>query len=87
MYAHRLIQRVNRNEEGAEGQKQRMRTGMIKVLGLNHKRKNQSNPSIAWFMFHKIYCMYSDIKNKEKINAAMLLTRISERKEANKFNE
>ena len=31
-YAHRLIQRVNRNEEGAEVQKQRTRTGPITIL-------------------------------------------------------
>ena len=30
----RLDQRVNRNKKGAEGQKQRTRTIMIKVLGL-----------------------------------------------------
>ena len=28
-YSHRLIQRVNINEEGSEGQKIRIRTGMI----------------------------------------------------------
>ena len=62
-YACRLIQRVNRNEEGAEGQKQIKITGMIKVLGLSHRRANQSDPRLTWFMFNRIYCMYSDINN------------------------
>ena len=87
MYARRLIQRVNRNEEVAEGQKQRTRTGLIKVLGLRHNRAKQSDPTIAWFMFHKIYRMYSDIKNKEERNYAMLLTIISEQEESNKIKE
>ena len=72
-YAHGLIQCVNRNEEGAEGQKRRTRTGMVKFLGIINKRENKGDPSLAWFMFHKIYCMYSDIKNKEEINSYMLL--------------
>ena len=28
------------------------------------KRENQSDPRLDWFMFHKIYYMYSDNKNK-----------------------
>ena len=38
-------------------------------------------------MFHKIYYMYIDIKNKEELNTAMLLTSISEHKEANIVNK
>ena len=64
-----------------------MRTGMIKVLGLIHKREKQSYPRLAWFMSHKIYRMYSDIKKKEEINAAMLLRSMSEHEEANKVKE
>ena len=63
-YAHRLIKRLNINEEGEEGQKLRTRTGLIKVSGLSHKRSKKSDPRLTWFMFHKIYCIYSDIKNK-----------------------
>ena len=60
---------------------------MIQVLGLSHKRAKQSDPRIAWFIFHNIYYMYSDIKNKEDINYAMLLTSMSEHKESNKVNK
>ena len=64
-----------------------MITGTIKVSGLRHKRAKKIGPRIPWLMFHKIYCMYSYIKNKEEINAAMLITSMSEHKEANKVNK
>ena len=38
-------------------------------------------------MFHRIYHMYSDIKNKEEINAALLITRISDHEDINKVSE
>ena len=38
-------------------------------------------------MFHKIYHMYSDIKNKEEINAALLLTSMSDHEDINKVME
>ena len=60
---------------------------MINVLVLIHKRENQSDPRLARFMFHKIYWMYSGIKNREENNTDMLLTSISEYKEAKKVNE
>ena len=86
-YSHRLIQRVNINEEGSEGQKIRIRTGMIKVLVLIYKGENKNDPRLTWFMFHRIYYMYSDIKNKEEQNTDMLLTSMSEHKEANIVNK
>ena len=60
---------------------------MIKVLVLRHKRSKKSNQRLAWLIFHKIYCMYIDISNKEEINAAMLLTSMSYHKEPNRVNE
>ena len=38
-------------------------------------------------MFHKIYCMYYDINNKEEINADMILISMSEHEESKKVNE
>ena len=38
-------------------------------------------------MLHKIYRMYSDIKNKQERNYAMLLTSISKHEESNKVNK
>ena len=77
-YDRRVIAFVNKEEENSEGQKRETVTGIIKVLGLIHKRGKQFDPRLAWEMFHKIYHMYSDIKNKEEINAALLLTSMSD---------
>ena len=77
-YYHRLIAPVNKEEENAEGQKRKTTTGIIKVSGLSHKRVNKCDLRLAWEMFHKIYHMYSDIKNKEKTNTALLLTIMSD---------
>ena len=60
---------------------------MIKVSGLVHKGENKYDLRLAWFMFHKIYRMYSDINNKEEINAAMIIKSMSEHKESNKGNK
>ena len=86
-YARRVIAHVNKEEENAEGQKRKTRTGIIKVSGLSHKRAKQCDPRLAWEMFHKIHHMYSDIKNKEEINAALLLTRMSDHEDINKVSE
>ena len=54
---------------------------MIKVLGITQKRGKESDTRLAWFMFYKIYRVYNDLKNKEEINADMLLPSMSEHKE------
>ena len=64
-YSHRLIGRVNKEEDNAEGQKRNTTTVIINVLGLSHKMSKKFYPGLSWEMFHNIYHMYSDIKNKE----------------------
>ena len=86
-HARRVIARVNKEEDNAEGQKMKTRTGIIKVLGLSHKRSKQCGPKLAWDMFHTIHHMYSDIKNKEEKNAALLLTITSDHEDINKVSE
>ena len=86
-YAHILIVRVNREEENSDGHKKKTTTGIINVLGLSHKRAKQYDPRLAWEMFHKIYHIYRDIKNKEKTNAALLLTSMSDHEDINKVRE
>ena len=86
-YAFRLIQRVNINEEGSEGQKQRTRTVMIKFLVLSHKMAEQSDLRLACFMFHNLYRMYINSKNKEEINTDVIIKRMSEHEESNKVNK
>ena len=83
-YARRVIARVNKEEDNAEGQKRKTRTGIIKVSGLSHKRAKQCDTRLTWEIFHKIHHMYIDIKNKEETNAALLLTRMSDHENINK---
>ena len=63
-----------------------MRKCVIEVLGLRNRMAKQSDSRLAWFMFHKIYCLYSDIKKKEEINVDMVLTSMPEHVESNKVN-
>ena len=70
-----------------EGQKRKTRTGIITVSGFIDNRSNQCDPRLAWEMFHNIYHMYSDIKNKEEINVALLLTSMSDHEDINKVRE
>ena len=53
-YSRRVIVRVNKEEENAEGQKRKTRTRIIKFSGLSHKREKKCNPRLAWEMFHRI---------------------------------
>ena len=73
-YDWRVIFHVNKEEENTEGQKRKTTTGKIKVYRLIYKRANQSGPRLAREMFHNIYHMYIDIKNKDITNMALLLT-------------
>jgi hypothetical protein len=63
-YARKVIRRVNAKEEDMEGQKRKSRTGEIKVAGLSNKRAKQSDPILAWLMFHSICRMYRHMRNK-----------------------
>ena len=86
-YAHRVIARVNKEEENSEVNKRNTMTGTINILGLSHKRVKQCDPRLAWEMFHNIYHMYSDIKNKEETNEALLLTSMSDHEDINKVSK
>ena len=86
-YARRVIARVNKEEENAEGQKRKTTTGIIKVSGLIQNRAKQCDPRLAWEIFHKIYHIYSYIKHKEEINADLLLNSISDHKYINKISK
>ena len=86
-YVRRVIARVNKEEDNAEGQKRKTRTGIIKVSGFIHKRAKQCDPRLAWETFHKIYHMYSDIKNIEETNAYLLLTSMSDHKYMNQVSK
>ena len=86
-YAHRVISRVNKEEENSEGEKRKKITGKIKVYGLSHKRGNQSDPELSREIFHKIFYMYSDINNKEETKSDLLLTSMSDHKYMSKVSK
>ena len=86
-YSYRVIAPVNKEEENTEGKKRKMKKGTMNVSGLFHKRSKKSDPGLAWEMFHKIYHMYSNIKNKEETNEALMLTSMSDQKDTNKVSE
>ena len=77
----------NKEEEKAEGNNINTKTGTIKVSRLNHKRAKKSDPRLDWEMFHKIYHMYSDIKNKEETNADLMLTSKLDHKDINQISK
>ena len=60
---------------------------MINVWGLLQKRTYKCDLRLAWEMFHKIYHMYSYIKNKEETNVDLLLTSMSDYEDINKVSE
>ena len=62
-------------------------TVIRKVLGLIPKWAKKCYPRLAWEIFHKIYHIYSDIKNKEETNSALLLTSMSDHKDINKVSK
>ena len=74
---------VNKEDENAERQKRKTTTVTIKVSGLSRKRAKKIDPRLVLEMFQKIYCIYSDIKNKEETNAAFLLTSMLYHKDIN----
>ena len=76
-YTRRVIRRVNAVEDERDGQKKRSSTGEIKVRGISHKRAKQSDPRLAWIMFHKIVNMYRAVKTQEALYAQSLAVPIS----------
>ena len=72
-YARSVIRRVNGIEDDRVGQKKRSNLGEIKVRGLSHKRAKQSDPRLAWIMFHKIVRLYRDVIKEESLEASKIV--------------
>ena len=64
--AKRVLKRVNTVEPEMENQQKRNKTGEMKVAGLSHKWAKQSDPRLAWIMFHKICQMCRDVRKNEQ---------------------
>ena len=63
-HARDVIRRVNEKEPEAINQRKRTSTGEVKVSALSRRRAKQSDPRLAWNMFHAIANMYRKAKKK-----------------------
>ena len=64
-YCCAVENRVNVSKEAHDKQSKKRRTVFITVSSLRNNRDNQSDPRLAWMMFHKITHMYRDITKQE----------------------
>ena len=60
-------------EEAHDNQRKKSRTGLIKISSLSNNGPKQSDPGIAFIMFHKIANMYRDITKQETVQALLLI--------------
>ena len=59
-----VIKRVNCIKDGNYSQQNKSRTGSVKVSSIRNNIERQSDPRLAWLMFHKIVKMYRYIREK-----------------------
>ena len=64
-----VIKRVNSTEDGHDKQRNKGRTGLVKVSRISNNRARKSDPRLAWLMFHKIAQMYRYIREQESEEA------------------
>ena len=72
-YTRLFIKRVINIEDGHDNQSKKSRTGLVKVSSISNNRARQSDPRLAWLMFHKIAQMYRDIREQESEEATELI--------------
>ena len=75
-YTCSAINRVNRIEYGHYKQRRKSRTGLVKVSIMRKNRVRQSDPRLAWLVFHKIAQMYRDIRKQESKEATELIIKL-----------
>ena len=64
-YTRLVIKRVKNIEDGRDMQRKKSRTVLVKVSSISNNRARQSDPRLAWLIFHKIAQMYRDIREQE----------------------
>ena len=64
-YTHSVIKQFNHKEYGHDKQRNKKRTGLVKVSRLSNNRSRQSDPRLSLLMFHKIAHMYRGIREQE----------------------
>ena len=72
-YTRSLIKRVNGTEDSHDKQRKKSITGSVKVPNICNNRARQSDPRLAWLIFHKIAQMYRDIREQEIEKATELI--------------
>ena len=65
-YALRVLHVVNEQEPRAEGQTKFSKTGEIKVGGLSNRGAKQSDPRLAWVIFHCVCEMFRNGRKKQQ---------------------
>ena len=72
-YTRSAIKRVNRKEDGHDTKIKKIKTGLVKVSIIRKNRARESDPRLAWLIFHKIAQMYRDIRKQESEEATSLI--------------
>ena len=82
-YTRLVIKRVNNREDGHDNQRKKSRTGLVKVSSISNNRSSQSDPRLAWLVFHKIAHMYRDIREQESEEATELILNLRDKFNSN----
>ena len=53
-YTRLVIKQVKNIEDGHDNQRNKIRTGLVKVSSISNNILSQSDPRLAWLMFHNI---------------------------------
>ena len=72
-YNRSVIKRFTGTEYGHDNQGKKSRKGLVKMSSISNNRARQSDPRLAWLMFHKIAQMYRDIREQESEEATELI--------------
>ena len=72
-YTRLVIKRVKNIEDGHDNQRKKSRTVLVNVSSISNIRPKQSDPRLAWMMFHKIAQMYRYIKEQENDEATEMI--------------
>ena len=68
-----VIKQVKNIEYSHDNQRKNSRTGLVKVSRISNNRARQSDPRLAWLMFHKIAQINRDIREQESEEATELI--------------
>ena len=82
-YTRSVINRVNNIEDGHDNQRKKSRTVLVKVSSISNNILRQSDPRLAWLIFHRIAQRYRDIKEQESKEATELILNLRDKFNSN----